>query len=653
MKRLVVVFIIFLISPAYGAPHITGAKKEPLVMIGEHIRTRLSKGLLSMHLAPSSYPASVRILLLRVEFQQENPDDPGTTGDGTWQWCKSSTGCPNDDPDYWVNNAKQTFINYWKEVSYNKLNVTIDVSPKIYTLPGKMADYGSEGFSALDNLIYDSVSLADNDIDFSQYDVLLIVHAGAGEETDSNSDTPMDLWSLYYWHSCIRKNNSGPCLKADGRDITEAIIMPQTDTQDGIVVNPVGVYLHEFGHWLGLPDLYCTAQICLLDGVGVWSLMDTGTYNPDPSKCNNNYCEYGSSPAHLDAWSKVYLGWVIPEELPPPSDPGQKTLYPVETSPQVLKLQAVSSTGQQYFLLENRQGIGFDKGLPGSGLLVWLIDQDVIDQNLKGNSINNSRWRPGVKLIEADGEFNLLNSSDGDLGSSSDPFPGSLNKKVLSPVTSPSSQGYSEFAWVNLRDISESQGNIILNIGYGPLPPSNLSISGQTLSWQQNPSDTTGPAIKYRIYKNGSLLHETDLTSYTDQASISGDIYFVTALDPNGNESSQSNQVVSTYQPPKSSGGGGGCFIATSAYGSPLHPYVKVLREFRDKYLMTNSPGRAFVRLYYRYSPPVAELIKEYPFLKYPVRLLIITLVFLIKFPWILLLLLPSGIFIALKVLRE
>jgi hypothetical protein len=60
---------------------------------------------------------------------------------------------------------------------------------------------------------------------------------------------------------------------------------------------------------------------------------------------------------------------------------------------------------------------------------------------------------------------------------------------------------------------------------------------------------------------------------------------------------------------------------------------VRVLREFRDKYLMTNSPGRAFVRLYYRYSPPVAELIKEYPFLKYPVRLLIITLVFLIKFP--------------------
>jgi len=593
---------------------------------------------------------------------------------------------------------------------------------------------------------------------------LLIVHAGAGEETDSKGDTSKDLWSLYYWHGCIRKNNSGPCLKADGRDITEAIIMPQTDTQDGIVVNPVGVYLHEFGHWLGLPDLYCTAQICSLDGVGVWSLMDTGTYNPDPSKCNNNYCEYGSSPAHLDAWSKVYLGWVNPEELPPPSDPGQKTLYPVETSPQVLKLQAVSSTGQQYFLLENRQGIGFDKGLPGSGLLVWLIDQDVIDQNLdsnsinnsrwrpgvklieadgefnllnssdgdlgsssdpfpgslnkkvlspvtspssqgysefvlklqavsstgqqyfllenrqrigfdKGlpgsgllvwlidqdvidqnldsNSINNSRWRPGVKLIEADGEFNLLNSSDGDLGSSSDPFPGSLNKKVLSPVTSPSSQGYSEFAWVNLRDISESQGNIILNIGYAPLPPSNLSISGQTLSWQQNPSDTTGPAIKYRIYKNGSLLHETDLTSYTDQASISGDIYFVTALDANGNESSQSNQVVSTYQPPKSSGGGGGCFIATAAYGSPLHPYVRVLREFRDRYLMTNSPGRAFVRLYYRYSPPVAELIKEYPFLKYPVRLLIITLVFLIKFPWILLLLLPSGIFIALKVLRE
>ncbi|MFC2168858.1 CFI-box-CTERM domain-containing protein [Acidobacteriota bacterium] len=53
------------------------------------------------------------------------------------------------------------------------------------------------------------------------------------------------------------------------------------------------------------------------------------------------------------------------------------------------------------------------------------------------------------------------------------------------------------------------------------------------------------------------------------------------------------------------------CFIATAAFGSPFHPYVIILQDFRDKYLMSSRPGRMFVRLYYKYSPHIAELITD------------------------------------------
>lgn len=78
-----------------------------------------------------------------------------------------------------------------------------------------------------------------------------------------------------------------------------------------------------------------------------------------------------------------------------------------------------------------------------------------------------------------------------------------------------------------------------------------------------------------------------------------------------------------------SDSGGGGCFIATAAYGSALHPHLKYLRDFRDTYLLTNGPGRELVRLYYRYSPPIAEYITERPFLRMVIRIWLLPLVVL------------------------
>lgn len=74
-------------------------------------------------------------------------------------------------------------------------------------------------------------------------------------------------------------------------------------------------------------------------------------------------------------------------------------------------------------------------------------------------------------------------------------------------------------------------------------------------------------------------------------------------------------------------GGGGGCFIATAAYGSPMAPQVKVLREIRDRFLLTNSPGKALVNFYYAFSPKAADFISEHAGLRAMVRVGLLPLV--------------------------
>jgi M6 family metalloprotease-like protein len=277
-------------SLAIAAPHIFKVKPEPVEKPGVVLRERMARKFGAVMRAPGNYPASVNILFLRVEFQANpSPSTSLITGSGVWV---DPLYAHAGDPDYWVNKAGTDFINYWKEVSYNKLIVSVVTSTAIYKLPSRMSQYGNESNAALENLIYDSVTAAKADIDFTLYDAILIVHAGCGEESDILNDSSNDIWSLYYSNNAIAPNanpdsNCSNCLEVTGANgtkrITEAIIMPQSDSQDNYTIDPLGVYVHELGHWLGLPDLYCTGLVCLTDGVGKWSLMGDGIYNADPS----------------------------------------------------------------------------------------------------------------------------------------------------------------------------------------------------------------------------------------------------------------------------------------------------------------------------------------------------------------------------------
>lgn len=95
------------------------------------------------------------------------------------------------------------------------------------------------------------------------------------------------------------------------------------------------------------------------------------------------------------------------------------------------------------------------------------------------------------------------------------------------------------------------------------------------------------------------------------------------------------------------------CFIATAAYGSPLEPHVVVLREFRDRYLQRSAAGRAFIQVYYRYSPPVAAVIAEHDWLRFLARMLLTPLVLAIAFPLRTGVLLAVALSLALGLLRK
>ncbi|MCJ7541261.1 MAG: S8 family serine peptidase, partial [Desulfobacterales bacterium] len=85
--------------------------------------------------------------------------------------------------------------------------------------------------------------------------------------------------------------------------------------------------------------------------------------------------------------------------------------------------------------------------------------------------------------------------------------------------------------------------------------------------------------------------------------------------------------ITSSTTVTNSGGGGGGCFIATAAYGSYTAPYVQILREMRDRFLIKSSIGKSLVSLYYKYSPPLADFIADHDNLKMFVRLSLLPLV--------------------------
>ena len=192
---------------------------------------------------------------------------------------------------------------------------------------------------------------------------------------------------------------------------------------------------------------------------------------------------------------------------------------------------------------------------------------------------------------------------------------------------------------------TDASGNYSYSVNYGwsgTVTPSKTgyTFSPSVRSYTNVTSDQTRQdytaILDYSLttYVNpsggGNVTKNPDKTSYTHgdtvdlTANANAGYTFTewTGDVPSGQESD--NPVTITIDADKSITANfwkkGPCFIATAAYGSPIHPHLDILQEFRDKYLMPSKLGRMLVSFYYKYSPFFADLIARHKVLKGAVR---------------------------------
>jgi hypothetical protein len=155
----------------------------------------------------------------------------------------------------------------------------------------------------------------------------------------------------------------------------------------------------------------------------------------------------------------------------------------------------------------------------------------------------------------------------------------------------------------------------------------SVTASGITISGQSEVGATLFFYVNDAVYSQ-DILDETGWSvSFTGNKNLTTvDVFEVIAIDAAGNESApfeyvfDPDDIDDDPSDDDKGGGGGGCFIATAAYGSPFESHVIILRKFRDSCLMQTGLGRAFVNLYYEYSPALADIIRKNDSMRAAVR---------------------------------
>ncbi len=434
----------------------------------------------------------LRLAAIRVEFVREVPDDPATDGDGTFDYSAGdgSLEAPPHDRAYFERQLSG-LVNYYQAVSTGVLSLQPTLYPagdrQAYALPQPMRYYNPDTTEAaldirLAEFFRDAVTAADGDVDYHEFDIVLIIHAGVGQDVAVLDVKPSNIPSAFLSFRELQAalapgdpNFAGVAVEGglhhvrDGLWIPETEVVPETASRPRIEFAMLGVMTSLVGSQLGLPSLFNTRSGA--PGIGRFGLMDQGAGN-----------ELGKLPAGPCAWSRFTLGW----ETPTVVATGQLTLGAFLSPAAAPRLALVPINADEYFLIENRQtdpaGDGpfeiiieggvvtgvtngeYDGGLPGSGLAIWHIDERVIAGGLEDNTVNVDYRHRGVDLEEADGVEDIGLRPDGGFGLAADLFAAPAATR-FGPATQPSSATHAGHSTgIRIANISASQNTMTFEV---------------------------------------------------------------------------------------------------------------------------------------------------------------------------------------------
>lgn len=324
---------------------------------------------------------------------------------------------------------------YYTENSKGEFVPTFDLYGPVM-LKNNRRYYGGGNEINANKMVVEAVEALDPYVDFSQYDhnndgyvdSIYIIYSDKGEADGGPSES---VWP-YSWEL----EEEGIFLEADGVKFNTYGV--SNELQSDNQMEGVGTFIHEFGHVLGLPDLYNTDSSSDRSTPNNWSLMDSGSYNND-----------SRTPCNLSSFERYSLGWLDPEELVASGE------YSLGVLPETNRafIMTTEENNDEFFIAEYRMKKGWDSYLPAEGMLVWHIDFD--QEAWDWNIVNNNPAHQYVSLVRADDEHKS-NSYAGD------PFPGNKNITEFGFDTTPALLSWAgkNLNVLSLSDITDKEERV-------------------------------------------------------------------------------------------------------------------------------------------------------------------------------------------------